>query len=108
MMSIYLKQIYENQQVYCLIFKEAPVLSVNISANLVRWRQASFAQIHNIIAEGKNELTSNISREDAVFAFQALIGQRAGDILLTGEIVDIDAEAGRLIRILWSGFEKRC
>jgi AcrR family transcriptional regulator len=102
-----LKQIYENQQVYYLIFKEAPVLSATVSEKLVKWRLASFAQIQNIIAEGEQELTSTISKDDAAFAFLALTGQRAGDILLTREAIDINIEARRLVNILWSGLAKR-
>ncbi len=102
-----LKQIHENREVYYLIFKEAPVLSASVSANLVKWRQASFAQIKNIITAGENDLAPGISKDDAAFAFQALIGQRAGDILITGETIDVNNEAERLVRILWLGLAKR-
>ena len=101
-----LREIQENRQVYYLIFREAPVFSGLVSENLVRWRQSSSAQIRHIITDGTKELAPEINQEDATFAFQALIGQRAGDILITGEEINAHEEAKRLINILWSGISK--
>jgi AcrR family transcriptional regulator len=102
-----LKQIDENREVYYLIFREAPVLSAIVSENLEKWRLGSFEQVHKIITDTIDELNPNINTEDATFAFQALLGQRAGDILLTGVTIDINAEAKRLVNILWLGLGKR-
>lgn len=102
-----LKQIYENQRVYNLIFREAPVLSAIVSENLVKWRRAGFVQIKKIIDEGENDLNTDIDRADAAYAFHALLGQRAGDILLTGEAPNIAEESKRLVNVLWSGLARR-
>lgn len=104
-----LKQIYENQSVYYLIFKETPVLSSLVSENLAKWRRESFIQVQNVIAKAieDGEINPKMDIEKAAFAFQALVGQRAGDILLTGETVAIDRESEKLIDILWFGLAER-
>jgi AcrR family transcriptional regulator len=104
---IILRQIDENRQVYYLIFKETPVLSAVVSENLVKWRLGSFEQVNKIISDAANELNSELKIDDASFTFQALLGQRAGDILLTGEKININDEAARLVNILWLGLAKR-
>lgn len=102
-----LGQIQENRQVYYLVFREAPVFSGIVSENLVKWRQSSFLQIQKIMIEGANELASEVNHDDAAFAFRALIGQRAGDLLITGEEINAEKEAKKLIDILWSGISER-
>jgi AcrR family transcriptional regulator len=102
-----LQQIRDHQQIYRLMFAEAPVLSAALSENLVSWRQASLAQIRRIITEGKNELNPRINKDDAAYAFQALLGQRAGDMLLTGAEIHVDEESMRLVDVLWLGLAER-
>jgi AcrR family transcriptional regulator len=104
-----LRQVCENKQVYYLIFREAPVLSAMFTENLLKWRSEGFVQVREIISEAlaAGELNTEVNEEDAAFAFQALLGQRAGDFILTGETIDIDQEAKRLVTILWLGLAKR-
>ena len=55
----------------------------------------------------QNELNAGITADDAAFAFLALVGQRAGDILIEEEEIQPAAEAERLVKLAWYGISKK-
>jgi AcrR family transcriptional regulator len=97
--------IQKNRLIYSILFQATPVMSEKLSSNILNWREQNHNQVKEIIKRGKqsSEFRDYISADDAVFAFQALLGQRSGDLLLKNEEVDPAAEANRLINILWMG-----
>ncbi|MBN2499695.1 MAG: TetR/AcrR family transcriptional regulator [Anaerolineales bacterium] len=92
-----------NRELYTLVFREAPILSDNISENLAKWRYDNASITRAMITEAHhNQLLHNeVSIEDAVFIFTALLGQRAGDILIADEEIDAETEAQHIVKLVW-------
>lgn len=90
-----------NRAIYALIFREAPILSETISENLARWRNANASTTRVVMRQAHDNhlLHPEVSVEDAVFVFTALLGQRAGDVLISGEEITVETEAKRLTRM---------
>ncbi|WAH39402.1 TetR/AcrR family transcriptional regulator [Alicyclobacillus dauci] len=103
--AIYLRKIATNQSLYLLLFQESPALSDELSTKLLTWRREQFLQVVGIAEDAfkSGELRSEIKVEDVGFLFQAVVGQRAGELLMTRQQVNPDEEAHRLVQLLWWG-----
>ncbi|MEN8240632.1 MAG: TetR/AcrR family transcriptional regulator [Chloroflexota bacterium] len=103
-----LRKIAINREIYTLIFREAPILSNNVAESLMKWRYDNANITRKVMAEAdKNQLLhADVSIDNAVFVFTALLGQRAGDILITGEEFNFEAEAERLVEMVWRSITK--
>jgi AcrR family transcriptional regulator len=101
----YLERIQNHSSLYRIIFQQAPVFSGEVSKRLLEWREKFFHQVLLIAEEGmaSRELRSGIRPIDAAFLFQAIVGQRAGELLMKDEYVDPGKEARYLVSLLWHG-----
>lgn len=101
----HLRKINDDRAVYYLLFREAPVLSDSFAFNMKKWRRAGHEVAISVMKEAreKGEIKAGITPQDATFAFLALVGQRAGDFLMADEAIDADAEAKRLVDLIWHG-----
>ncbi|HKJ27088.1 MAG TPA: TetR/AcrR family transcriptional regulator, partial [Anaerolineales bacterium] len=98
-----LHKIDANREIYTLIFREAPILAENVAEKLMAWRYDNASVTRAVMAEADkdNNLYESITIDEAVFIFTALLGQRAGDILIADEAIDTKAEAERMVRMVW-------
>ena len=103
-----LEKIDANREIYSLIFHEAPILSKDVSQRLMKWRYDNAHITRNLMAEAdQNQLLHpDISIDTAVFVFTAILGQRAGDCLITGEAIHAEVEARKLVKIIWRAIAK--
>jgi AcrR family transcriptional regulator len=103
----YLKRIQNNRSLYQIIFQEAPALSPNIAARLLEWRAKFDDQIRRIAEKGKEreEIREEVFVKDVCFLCQAVIGQRAGDMLMKQEVVDPHTEALYLVDLILYGIK---
>lgn len=101
----FLERISINRSVYQIVFQEAQVLSEKVSSKLLSWREKNFAQVAAIAQEGieAEEIRQGLTISDICFLFQAVVGQKAGELLMSGINVDPHEEAKHLIKLMWSG-----
>ena len=73
-----------NRHIYYLILTETPVLSSALGNKLLEWQNARYQVTMSVIQEAidHNELNDNISAQDAVFIFLALLGQQISTYFL--------------------------
>jgi len=102
-----LTKIDHDRAVYVLLFREAPVLSDAFSLNMKKWRRTGYEAVLSVMKEALDQGEIDLAPEDAAFAFLALVGQRAGDILMADEAIDADAESRRLVDLTWHGISSR-
>lgn len=101
-----LERLLSHRSTYQLIFRELPSLSGPIGERFVAERlrewQEVLAEAQAAIAAG--EIRSDVAPADVAFAFNALVAQRGGELLMMpGDDTQPAAEAVRLVRLLWSG-----
>lgn len=103
-----LMKINANREIYTLIFREAPILSNEVSQSLIKWRYDNAYVTRQIMEEAANNhlLHPDVSIDTAVFIFTAILGQRAGDCLITGETINEKVEAKQLGKIIWRSIAK--
>ncbi len=104
-----LRRIDQNRTIYYLFLNQSPVLSDSIASSLKKWRHAHQKMTLTVMekAIAQNELNAGITADDASFVFLALVGQRAGDILIAEEEIQPEAEAERLVKLAWCGISKK-
>lgn len=98
-------KIQKNKAVYRTLFQATPVMSRGLSSKIIDWREQNFHQVYKAVETGKTsrKIRDNMSIDDVVFAYQAYVGQRTGELIMTNEEVDPKSEARRLIEMLWYG-----
>lgn len=103
--TLLLERVQSSSEVFLLIFREVPSLSGPIGEKLAERRRAEYGQILDVMRSGMaaGDFRPDIAAADAAFAFQALVGQRASDLLVLGQSYDPGAEAARIIDLLWRG-----
>jgi hypothetical protein len=86
-------------------FQEMPTLSNTTSDKIKVWQGRSMTLVQMVIVNGIEEgvFRANRKAEDIAFVFKALIGQKLADILITDTQVVPEAEAKRLIDLMWLG-----
>lgn len=95
-------------RIYQILFQAAPVMYVILSEKLSDWRRQNEQQVYAVVKQRKDtgEIKENFGIRDVVFAYQAYIGQRTGELIMNNSEVDAKMEAKRLIYLLWYGVGK--
>lgn len=100
-----ISRLLDNFVVYKILFQEMPTLEKVTAEKLRKWQDSSMSLVLDVIDKGFDEslFSSRLTREDIAFSFRAIVGQRLGDILLSGVDVEPELEAKRLVDLLWFG-----
>jgi AcrR family transcriptional regulator len=98
-------RLQNNFKLYKILFQEMPTLSNTTSDKIKVWQGRSMTLVQMVIVNGIEEgvFRANRKAEDIAFVFKALIGQKLADILITDTQVVPEAEAKRLIDLMWLG-----
>lgn len=102
-------RLQNNYTLYKILFQELPTLSNPTSDKIRAWQGRSMILVQKVIVKGIEEgvFKANRKAEDIAFVFKALIGQRLADLLMTDTQVQSEAEAKRLIDLMWIGIGQK-
>lgn len=103
-----IETIQNNKTIYRILFQATPVMSEKLSTRVLLWRKQNFEQVIKIaqLAKDSGDIRTEITVDDISFGFQAFVGQRTGELIMTDQDVDPKEEAKRLIDMLWFGIGK--